>query len=109
MPSLQGNWYDARSIATTSATSVSTIGRMRTSGADSSSSGAVAIVTDAFRQLPEHAACEFQVLPRLALVRGGQQEIGGMIRHYEWCIQLAEVVHLATQPAEGHVCGQQVR
>src|SRR5690348_9737491 len=101
MPSLHGNWYEARSTAKTSATSASVMGRMRISGAASSSSGAMAIFGYACRQLPEHAACEFQVLPRLALVGRVSQEVGGMIRHHEGCVQLAEPMHPAAQPGQG--------
>src|SRR6185437_1945257 len=107
MPSLQGNWYEARSTAKTSATSASVMGRMPISGATSSSSGAIAIVGSC-RQLPKHATRELQVLPRLALVRRVAQEIGGMIRHHEGCVQLAELVHPATQPAQRLLRGQQV-
>src|SRR6185312_1174046 len=108
MPSLHGNWYDARSSATTADTSASVMGRITTSGADCSSSGEVAIGTYAARQLSEHAARKLQVFPGLPLVRGGAQQIGRMIRHYEWSIQLTKVVHLAAQPAQGKVGAQQV-
>src|SRR6185312_16746325 len=94
-------------MAKTSATSVSVMGRMRISGAVSNSSGAMAIFGPC-RQLPEHATRELQVLPRLALVRRIAQEIGGMIRHHEGCVQLAEPVHPATQPAQRLLRGQQV-
>src|SRR3569833_2949228 len=108
IPSLHGNWYEARSSATTAATSASVMGRITTSGADCSSSGEVAIGTYAARQLSEHAARELQVFPSLPLVRGRAQQVGRMIRHYERSIQLAIVVHLAAQPAQRQVGAQQV-
>src|SRR5689334_17858634 len=108
IPSLHGNWYDARSNATTADTSASVMGRITTSGADCSSSGEVAIGTYTARQLSEHAARKLQVFPGLPLVCGRAQQIGRMIRHYERSIQLAEVVHLAAQPAQGQVGAQQV-
>src|SRR6185437_12659505 len=83
MPSLQGNWYEARSSVTTPVTSASVIGRITTSGADWSSSGEVAIDTYAIRQLSEHPARKLQVFPCLPLICGCTQEISRMIRHYE--------------------------
>src|SRR5579863_4837769 len=90
MPSLQGNWYEARSSATTPATSASVMGRITTSGADWISSGEVAIGTYEIRQLSEHAARKLQVLPCLPLVRGCAQEVSRMIRHYERSVQLTK-------------------
>src|SRR3569833_2779655 len=108
MPSLQGNWYEARSSVTTPMTSASVIGRITTSGADWTSSGEVAIDTYAIRQLSEDAARKLQVLPRLALIRRRAQEIGRMIRHYERSIQLTEIVHFSAQSAERQIRTQQV-
>src|SRR5215472_13659149 len=98
MPSLQGNWYEARSIATTSETSLPRIARITTSGVRSS--GAVAI-GGALRQLLVHAAGKFKVFPRLALVGRRAQQVSGMIRDYERSLALAEVMHAPPQPAEG--------
>src|SRR5215469_13992089 len=95
-------------MANTWPTSASVIGRMPASGAASKSSGAMAIFGYACRQLPEHAARELQVLPRLALVRRIAQEIRGMIRHHEGCVQLAESVHPAAQAAQGLLRPQQI-
>src|ERR1700730_8687074 len=108
IPSLQGNWYEPLSSATTPTTSISVMGRITTSGADCSSSGEVAIGTYAIRQLSEDAACKLQVLPRLRLVSRLAQEICRMIRDNERGIKLAEVVYLAPQAAQGQVRTQQV-
>src|SRR5215469_12170800 len=104
IPSLQGNWYEARSIMTTSATSVERMGLITTSGR--SSSGAVAI--GALYQLLVHAARKLEILPRLALVRRGSQKVGGMIRNDERHMQLAEGVYRPTQPRERCVGSEQV-
>src|SRR6202034_1198886 len=116
MPSLQGNWYEARSTATTSLRSPTRIGRICSSGAEESSSGAVAMDSGACGQgyghlcgeLLEYVAGKLQVLPRLALVPGGAQRGGGMIRHDQWCVQLAEVVHPPAQPCERGIGREQV-
>src|SRR4029077_10671406 len=108
IPSLQGNWYEERSISTTSATSVARMGRITTSGEVFSSSGAVAISQCALAQLLVHAAGKLQVFPCLALVRGRAQQISGMIRHHQRGVQLTETMHLGPQPAERHAGGEQV-
>src|ERR1700722_2559453 len=104
MPSLHGNWYEARSTAMTSETSFSAMGRMRMSGTASSSSGAVAIETCVallgWVEPLKYASCELQVLPRLALVARSAQKVGGMIRHNQWSIKLTEVVDLPTQTTQ---------
>src|SRR5438445_287321 len=95
----------------TSETSLSAMGRMRTSGTASSSSGAVAIgicVALGCGECLEYATCELQVLPRLALIAGGSQEVSRMIRHNQRRIKLTEVVDLASQTAQGSVRCQQV-
>src|SRR5215469_18717499 len=104
IPSLQGNWYEARSIMTTSLTSVARMGLIITSGR--SSSGAVAI--GALCQLLVHAARKLEVLPRLALVCRSTQEVGRMIRNDERCVQLAEGMHPPAQPCKRRVGGEQV-
>src|SRR6202035_5423763 len=108
IPSLQGNWYEERSISATSATSVARMGRITASGEVFSSSGAVAISHCAWHKLLVHAAGKFQVFPCLALVRRRAQQISGMIRHHQRGVQLTETMHLAPQPAERHGGGEQV-
>src|SRR5512146_1904191 len=82
------------------------MGRITTSGTAANSSGAVAKVAKPY--LPEHAPCELQVFPSLALVARISQQVGGMIRHYERRIQLTKMVHLAPESSERHIGGQQV-
>src|SRR6478736_4052078 len=92
-------------MPTTSGTSAARIGRSRKSGAVSMSSGAVAIGGGSL-ELLVHGAGEFQVLPGLALVSRRAQEVRGMIRHHQR--RGTEAVHLAAQPAEGRIRGEQV-
>src|SRR5215468_3726358 len=105
MPSLQGNWYEPRSITTTSGTSLPRIARITSSGANSS--GAVAI-GGALRYLLVHAAGKFQVFPRLALIGRGAQQICGMIRDYQRSLEFPEMMHPPPEPAEGCIGGEQV-
>src|SRR6185312_2957869 len=81
-------------------------GRITTSGTAANSSGAVAKVAKPY--LPEHAPCELQVFPCLALVARISQQVSRMIRHYERRIQLTKMVHLAPESSKRHVRRQQV-
>src|SRR5580704_2061966 len=93
-------------MATTSSTSTARMGRMMTSCAWANSSGAVAIGRRPLRKLLVNGAREFQVLPRLALIGRGTQEVGGMIRHDQR--HRTEAMHLAAQSAERGVGAEQV-
>src|ERR1700735_3514490 len=96
MPSVQGNWYDARSIPMTSPTSASRMGRTTGSPACANWSGAVAIVDgrSSLREPFKNTAGELQILPRLALVFRFAQQIGRMIRDDQRRLKRAELKHL---------------
>src|ERR1039457_3962207 len=83
IPSLHGNWYPARSMATTRGTSRSFIGRI------SSAAGSASCLTLDTREDP---ACEFQIVPGLALFAWATQQVGGMIGHDERPTSRAEMV-----------------
>src|ERR1700683_2920237 len=109
MPSLQGNWYEGRSMATTSVTSGARIGRIAICGAKENSSGAVAMSGHVLLDQPLiEAAGKLKILPRLALVGGCAQQVRRMIRHHQRGFELAEVMHLAAQARERHLRPEQV-
>src|ERR1700751_4986272 len=73
-----------------------------------SSSGAVAMVGRALHQFLVHAAGEFQIFPRLALIRRRTQQVSGMISHYQRSVELAEIMHPAAQSSEWRVGREQI-
>src|ERR1700723_1319068 len=99
MPSLQGNWYPARSIAPTTGTSSSFIGRISTA---SSSRSRLTLDTATY------LTGELKVLPRLALLGRLTQEISWMIRYHQRHARGAEMMHLPPQAPERGIRLQQV-
>src|SRR5580704_1562293 len=99
MPSLQGNWYPARSMAPTTGTSSSFIGRISTAA---SSRSRLTLDT------ATHLTGELKVLPRLALLSRRAQEIGGVIRYHQRHARGAEMMHLTPQAPEGDIGLEQI-
>src|SRR5258708_9261059 len=99
MPSLQGNWYAAFSIAATTGMSSSCMERTSTRA------NATSIFTLDTRA---HVAREFQIFPGLAFVRRRSQQIGRMIGHHQTHLSEAEAMHLLAQGAQGLVGAQQI-
>src|SRR5271155_360107 len=99
MPSLQGNWYAARSMATITGTSSSCMGLIST---DPNSSSCLTLDTRA------NLAGEFQIFPCFALVGRRAQKIGWMISDDQRYLGVAEPVHLLPQSAQCHLGAQQV-
>src|SRR5271156_6071735 len=79
---------------------------MRTSGLRNSA--AVAIGRSAPASLLVHVSGKLQILPRLALVRRGTQEIGGIIRDHERRVEFPEAMYLAAQAAQRRIGCEQI-
>src|SRR5580658_3468161 len=94
----------------TSQTSDSRMGRTASGAGWANWSGAVAMISGSLslREPFKNSAGEFQILPRLALVRGGAQQVGRMIRDDEWSLKTPEFMDLTAHAAEAAVGPQQV-
>src|ERR1700684_373524 len=91
IPSLQGNWYAARSMATITGTSSSCMGLIST---EANSTSCLTLDTRAY------LTGEFQILPRFALVGRRAQQVARVIGHDQRHLGKSEAMHLLPQPAQ---------